>query len=148
MGIQLLKRNRETDVDMDSYKKNLRRHRLKYVVTVLAVLLVLAAGVVGIRVHMENKTYLTYEVAESFARTDTMMTQYTEFQDYVLKYVKELPEYKGLPVVLMGHSWGAFCVCNILNFHPEILPTPFAISIAASREGITFSTVTEIVLIK
>lgn len=35
-----------------------------------------------------------------------------------------------------------------LNFQPEILPTPFAISIAASREGITFSTVTEIILME
>lgn len=34
----------------------------------------------------------------------------------------------------------------VLNFHPDILPTPFAISIAASREGITFSTVTEIIV--
>ena len=40
--------------------------------------------------------------------------------DYVLNYVKGLPEYKGLPIVLMGHSWGAFCVGNILNFHPDI----------------------------
>lgn len=36
----------------------------------------------------------------------------------------------------------------VLNFHPEVLPTPFAISIAASREGITFSTVTEIILME
>lgn len=35
-----------------------------------------------------------------------------------------------------------------LNFHPDILPTPFAISIAASRDGITFSTVTEIILME
>lgn len=35
-----------------------------------------------------------------------------------------------------------------LNFHPDILPTPFAITIAASREGITFSTVTEIILME
>ena len=40
--------------------------------------------------------------------------------DYVLNYVKELPEYKGLPIVLMGHSWGGFCVGNILNFHPDV----------------------------
>jgi len=40
--------------------------------------------------------------------------------DYVLNYVKELPEYQGLPIMLMGHSWGAFCVCNILNFHPDV----------------------------
>ena len=40
--------------------------------------------------------------------------------DYVLNYVKALPEYQGLPIVLMGHSWGGFCVANILNFHPDV----------------------------
>ena len=40
--------------------------------------------------------------------------------DYVLNYVKALPEYQGLPIVLMGHSWGGFCATNILNFHPDI----------------------------
>lgn len=36
----------------------------------------------------------------------------------------------------------------ILNFQPEMLPTPFAISIAASREGITLSTVAEVVVME
>ncbi len=36
----------------------------------------------------------------------------------------------------------------LLNFQPEMLPTPFAISIAASREGITFSTVVEILIME
>ena len=40
--------------------------------------------------------------------------------DYVLNYVKALPEYKDFPIVLMGHSWGGFCVCNVLNFHPDV----------------------------
>ena len=40
--------------------------------------------------------------------------------DYVLNYVKALPEYKGFSIVLMGHSWGGFCVGNILNFHPDV----------------------------
>ena len=40
--------------------------------------------------------------------------------DYVLNYVKALPEYQGLPIMLWGHSWGAFCVCNVLNFHPDV----------------------------
>ena len=40
--------------------------------------------------------------------------------DYVLNYVKSLPEYKGLPIVMMGHSWGGFCVANVLNFHPDV----------------------------
>ena len=40
--------------------------------------------------------------------------------DYVLNYVKKLPEYKDFPIVLWGHSWGGFCVANILNFHSDI----------------------------
>lgn len=40
--------------------------------------------------------------------------------DYVLNYVKALPEYQQFPIMLMGHSWGGFCVANILNFHPDI----------------------------
>ena len=40
--------------------------------------------------------------------------------DYVLNYVKALPEYQGLSIMLMGHSWGGFCVANILNFHPDV----------------------------
>lgn len=35
-----------------------------------------------------------------------------------------------------------------LNFQPGMLPTPFAISIAASREGITFPTVLEILIME
>lgn len=35
-----------------------------------------------------------------------------------------------------------------LNFQTAMLPTPFAISIAASREGITFTTVVEIVIME
>lgn len=35
-----------------------------------------------------------------------------------------------------------------LNFQPQMLPTSFAISIAASREGITFSTVMEIIVME
>ena len=40
--------------------------------------------------------------------------------DDVLNYVKSLPEYEGLPIMLMGHSWGAYCVANVLNFHSDV----------------------------
>lgn len=36
----------------------------------------------------------------------------------------------------------------VLNFQPTMLPTPFAVSIAAAREGVTFSTVAEIVVME
>ena len=39
---------------------------------------------------------------------------------YAIDYVKELKEYKDLPLMLFGHSWGGYNVCNVLNFHPNI----------------------------
>ena len=29
-------------------------------------------------------------------------------------------EYEGLPILLFGHSWGAYSVGNVLSFHPEV----------------------------
>lgn len=40
--------------------------------------------------------------------------------DHALQYVKQQPEYGGLPVLLMGYSWGAYSVGNVLNFHPDV----------------------------
>lgn len=40
--------------------------------------------------------------------------------DYALRYVKQLPEYKDLPIVLFGHSWGGYSVGSVLNCHPDV----------------------------
>jgi len=40
--------------------------------------------------------------------------------DYALRYVKTLPEYEGLPIVLFGYSWGSYSVGNVLNLHPDV----------------------------
>lgn len=40
--------------------------------------------------------------------------------DYALRYVKHAPEYSGLPIVLCGHSWGAYSAGAVLNRHPDI----------------------------
>lgn len=39
---------------------------------------------------------------------------------YAIDFVKEIDELKKLPIMLFGHSWGGYSVCNVLNFHPEI----------------------------
>ncbi len=39
---------------------------------------------------------------------------------YAIDFVKEIDELKNLPIMLFGHSWGGYGVCNVLNFHPEI----------------------------
>lgn len=40
--------------------------------------------------------------------------------DYAIRYVKSDAEYSGLPIFLVGHSWGAYSVGNVLNFHTDI----------------------------
>ena len=40
--------------------------------------------------------------------------------DHAISFVEENKEIPELPVMLFGHSWGGYCVCNVLNYHPEI----------------------------
>lgn len=40
--------------------------------------------------------------------------------DSAISFVEELPECQGLPVLLFGHSWGAYCAMNVLPDHPEV----------------------------
>lgn len=39
---------------------------------------------------------------------------------HAIDFVKTLPEFANLPIMLFGHSWGGYSVCNVLNFHPEV----------------------------
>lgn len=40
--------------------------------------------------------------------------------DYAIRYVKTDAAYSGLPIFLIGHSWGAYSVGNALTFHPDV----------------------------
>ncbi len=40
--------------------------------------------------------------------------------DYALRYVKSNPEFAGLPIMLFGHSWGAYSAGSVLKLHPDI----------------------------
>ncbi len=40
--------------------------------------------------------------------------------DYAIDFVYGIKELHGLPVGLMGYSWGALSAANVLNFHPEV----------------------------
>lgn len=39
--------------------------------------------------------------------------------DYAADYAQALPETQGLPLILMGYSWGGLSAGNTLNTHPE-----------------------------
>lgn len=40
--------------------------------------------------------------------------------NHAISYVEQDSELNKYPLVLYGHSWGAYCVCAVLNVHPEI----------------------------
>lgn len=40
--------------------------------------------------------------------------------DYALRFVESSEEFSGLPIMLWGHSWGAYSVGSVLAFHPEV----------------------------
>ena len=40
--------------------------------------------------------------------------------DSAIDHVQSINEYKSLPIMLFGHSFGAYSVGNVLNHHPEV----------------------------
>lgn len=40
--------------------------------------------------------------------------------DFALRYVKDAEEYRDLPIVLFGHSWGAYSAGSVLNRHTDV----------------------------
>ena len=40
--------------------------------------------------------------------------------DFALRYVKAQERCWDLPIVLFGHSWGAYAVCSVLAFHRDV----------------------------
>jgi len=40
--------------------------------------------------------------------------------DYAISFVENSSDFSDLPIFLFGHSWGAYCVCSVLTYHPEV----------------------------
>ena len=40
--------------------------------------------------------------------------------DMAISHAETIEEYADLPVMLMGHSWGAYSCANVLDMHPEV----------------------------
>lgn len=40
--------------------------------------------------------------------------------DSAIRHAESLGEYRDLPILLFGHSWGGYAVGNVLNLHPEV----------------------------
>ena len=48
------------------------------------------------------------------------MPQGTIDLEHAISFVKQSEEYKNLPIVLFGHSWGGYSVCSALSYHPDV----------------------------
>lgn len=57
---------------------------------------------------------------ESEGKTAKGMPQGLIDLDHAIRYVKDSPDLAGLPIVLFGHSWGAYSAASVLFFHPEV----------------------------
>jgi dienelactone hydrolase len=40
--------------------------------------------------------------------------------DHAVRFVKNSTEFEGLPIMLFGHSWGAYSAGSVLSIHPDI----------------------------
>ncbi len=40
--------------------------------------------------------------------------------DYAISFIEESGNFPELPIGLFGHSWGGYCVCSVLTYHPEV----------------------------
>lgn len=40
--------------------------------------------------------------------------------DYAIRFVEQSGNFPELPIGLFGHSWGGYCVCSVLDRHPEV----------------------------
>lgn len=75
--------------DMKSYKEKLFRHRAGIGIKGLLCVVLVVGLVLGMWTWSQNKTYSTYEVLSSTPRTDTLNTQYAEYNGKLLKYSRD-----------------------------------------------------------
>ena len=40
--------------------------------------------------------------------------------DYAITFVENSGNFPDLPIMLFGHSWGAYSACSVLTYHPEV----------------------------
>lgn len=79
----------EVAEDMKSYKEKLLRHRAGIGVRILIGVALVVGLIFGMWSWSQYKTYGAYEVLSSTPRTDTLNTQYAEYNGKILKYSRD-----------------------------------------------------------
>lgn len=79
----------ETAEDMKDFKSKLFRHRAGIGIQGLICVALVAGLIFGMWSWSRHKTYTTYEILSSNQRTDTLNTQYVEYNGKILKYSRD-----------------------------------------------------------
>ncbi len=58
--------------------------------------------------------------------------------DNAISYVQGVEEYKELPIMLLGYSWGAYSVGSVLNIHPEVSAAVMVAGFDESEELLSY----------
>lgn len=58
--------------------------------------------------------------------------------DNAINHVKKLKEYKNLPIVLLGHSWGGYAIGNVLEYHPDVKAAVMIAGYNESEDMLTY----------
>lgn len=58
--------------------------------------------------------------------------------DYALRFVKSTDDFAGLPILLWGHSWGAYSVGSVLKYHPDVKAVIMAAGFDSSADIIEY----------
>ena len=40
--------------------------------------------------------------------------------DYAISFIENSDDFPDVPIMLFGHSWGAYSACSVLEYHPEV----------------------------
>ncbi len=58
--------------------------------------------------------------------------------EYALRFVKSTDEFAELPIMLWGHSWGAYSVGSVLKYHPDVKAVIMAAGFDSSADIIGY----------
>ena len=75
--------------DEDVLEKKLKSHRRGKISKVLILIAIIALGIIGYLIYLNNKVYTSYEIIESIEVNDTYNARFYEFGEYMLRYSED-----------------------------------------------------------